>query len=66
LPKKDGNTPLIIASRYDRSDVVDKLLDNGANIEATNKVTYLISFKNLSRTLFDIDVDHYFDVIDLS
>ena len=47
-------------------EVVDKLLNKGANIEATDKVIYSISFQNLSITLFDIDVDHYFDVIDLS
>ena len=46
--------------------VVDKLLDKGANIEATNKVTYVISSYNLSKPLFNIDVNHYFDVTDLS
>ncbi len=56
----------MFASRNGHSEVVDKLLDKGANIEATNKVTYLISFQNLSRTLFEIDVDDYFDVIDFS
>ena len=55
-----------MASYNGPSEVVDKLLDKGANIEATNMVTYLISSQNLSRTLFDIYVDHYFDVIDLS
>ena len=54
------------ASGNGHSKVVDKLLDKGANVEAMNKVTYLILSQNLSRTLFDIDVDHYFDVIDLS
>ena len=56
----------MFASRYGHSEVVDNLLDKGANIEAQDKVTYLISSQNLSRTQFDIDVDHYFDVIDLS
>ena len=56
----------MFASSYGHSEVVDKLLDKGANIEAQDKVTYLISFQNLSRTLIDIEFDHYFDVIDLS
>ena len=56
----------MFASSNGHSEVVDKLLDKGANIEAKNEVTYLISFQNLSITLFDIDIDHYFDVIDLS
>jgi hypothetical protein len=56
----------MFASRNGHSEVVDKLLDKGANIEAQDKVTYIISSFNLSLTLFDIDVDHYFDVIDLS
>ncbi len=37
-------TPLMFASRNGNSEVVDKLLDKGANIEAQHKVTYLISF----------------------
>ncbi len=56
----------MFASRNGHSEVVNKLLDKGANIEAHDEVTYLISFQNLSRTLFDIDVDHYFDINDLS
>ena len=56
----------MFASWNGHSEVVDKLLDKGANIEAQDKVIDLISSQNLSRTLFDIDVDHYFDVIDLS
>ena len=56
----------MLASGNGRLEVVDKLLDKGANVEAIDKVTYLISSQNLSITLFDIDVDHYFDVIDLS
>jgi hypothetical protein len=55
----------MFASDKGHSEVVDKLLDKGASIEAQDKVIYLISSYN-SRTLFDIDVDHYFDVIDLS
>jgi ankyrin repeat protein len=35
---KGENTPLLIASGNGHLDVVDKLLDKGANIEATNKV----------------------------
>ncbi len=57
----------MFASGEGHSEVVDKLLDKGANIEAQDKVTYLISSQNLFKnTQFDIDVDHYFDVIDLS
>ena len=37
----------MFASGNGHSEVVDKLLDKGANIEATNKVTYLISSYNL-------------------
>jgi ankyrin repeat protein len=37
----------MFASRYGRLEVVDKLLDKGANIEATNEVTYLISSYDL-------------------
>jgi hypothetical protein len=33
----------MFAIRNGHSDVVDKLLDKGANIEATDKVTYLLS-----------------------
>ena len=54
----------MFASGKGHSEVVDKLLDKGANIEAKNEVTYLISSQNLLITQFDIDVDHYFDVID--
>ena len=56
----------MFASGNGHSEVVDKLLDKGANIEAKNEVTYLITSLNLSRTLFDIDVDFNVDVIDLS
>ena len=55
-----------MASYNGPSEVVDKLLDKGANIEAQDKVTCLISSQNLSITLFDIDVDFNVDVIDLS
>ena len=55
----------MFASDNGHSEVVDKLLDKGANIEAKNEVTYLISFYNLFKnTVCDIDVDHYFDFID--
>ena len=50
----------MLSSRNGHSEMVDKLLDKGANIEASNKVQL---FK---KTLFDIDVDRYLDVIDLS
>ncbi len=57
----------MLASCNGHSEVVDKVLDKGANIEAQDKVTYLISSQNLFKNkVFDIDVDHYFDVIDLS
>ena len=47
----------MFASCNGHSEVVDKLLDKGANIEAQDKVTYLILSQNLSRTKFDIDVN---------
>ena len=56
----------MFAIRHGHSEVVNKLLDKGAYIEAKNKVTYLISSQILTRTQFDIYVDHYFDFIDLS
>ena len=56
----------MFAIRNGHSGVVDKLLDKEAYIEATNKVTDLISSQNLSKTLIDIVVDRYFDVNDLS
>ena len=34
----------MFASYNGHSEVVDKLLDKGANIEAQDKVTYFISF----------------------
>jgi hypothetical protein len=37
----------MIAIRKGHSNVVDTLLDKGANIEAQDKVTYLISTYNL-------------------
>jgi len=37
----------MFASRYGHLVMVDKLLDKGANIEATNEVTYLISSYDL-------------------
>jgi len=37
----------MFASYKGHSEVVDKLLDKGANIEAKNEVTYLISSLNL-------------------
>ena len=39
----------MIDSRNGHSEVVDKLLDKGANIEAQDKVTYLLSSENLSK-----------------
>jgi hypothetical protein len=33
----------MFASHFGHSEVVDELLDKGANIEAANKVTYEIS-----------------------
>ena len=56
----------MIAIRNGHLDVVDKLLDKGANIEAQDTVTYLLLSQSSTRTLFDIDVDRYFDIIDLS
>ncbi len=54
----------MFASCNGNTVVVDKLLDKGANIEATNKVTYLISFQNLFKNEFDINVDRSLDVVD--
>jgi ankyrin repeat protein len=39
---KDGNTPLILACKKGHYDVVEKLLDSGASIEAQNKLYNII------------------------